>query len=115
MSNFITCGAYDPGNGFSDVLADTSTGDVILDSDLLGRVFMSELAVIDPIPMQDLSVVQKICEYFDCDGVIMSHRNLITLKGATATYRDYADNSKVVQTIEFSTDLEADVVIDSVD
>lgn len=115
MANFITCGAYDPGNGFSDVLADTATGDVILDSDLLGRVFMSELAVIDPIPMQDYAVVQKICEYFGCDGVILSHRNLITLKGNVATYRDYVDNSKVIQTIEFSTDLEADVVIDAVE
>ena len=111
MAKFVTCGAYDAGSGFSDIHVNPATGDVILDSDLLGRVYMSELAVLDPIPVPEPTVVSNICEYFDCDGIIMSHRNLITLKGTEATYRDYADNTKVVQVIEFSTDMEAAVTI----
>lgn len=111
MAKFVNCGVFDPGNGYSDIYADPATGDVVLDSDLLGRVFMSELAVLDPLPVPEMSAVSKICQYFDCDGIIMSNRNLITLKGNTATYRDYADNSKIIQTIEFNTDLEADVII----
>ena len=112
MANFITCGAYDSGNGFSDIHVDTVTGDVILDSDLLGKVYMAELAVLDPIVAPDIAVIEKICNYFSCDGVIMSHRNLITLKDNVAEYRDYANNSTVLKTIVFNTDMEANVVID---
>lgn len=109
MSSFVNCGAFDTGNGFSDIYADELTGDVVLDSDLLGRVFLSELSVVDPLPLSDESVIQKLCSYLDCDGVIMSQRHLITLKGETAYYRNYVNKEIVEHTVEFNTDMVADV------
>ena len=111
MANYVVCGIYNPGNGYSDIYVDTATGDVILDSDLIGRVYLNELCVLDAATVTETSSLEKICDYFDCDGVILSDRHLITLRGLKAEYRNYADNSKIEHEVEFDTDLEADVIL----
>lgn len=111
MANYVVCGIYNPGTGYSDIYVDTATGDVILESDLIGRVYLNEMCVLDAIPVYETNALENICSYFDCDGVILSNRHLITLKGLKAEYRDYADNTKVEHVVEFDTDLEADVIL----
>ena len=112
MSSFVVCGAFDSGNGFSDIYADQLTGDVVLDSDLIGRVFMAELSVVDPIEISDEAVLSKLCNHLDCDGVILSNRHLITLKGSTAFYRNYVNKDVIEHTVDFHTDFTADVELD---
>lgn len=108
MDRFVVCGAYDDGNGMCDIIADTVTGDAVLCSDLLGNCYISEVTVVDALPCGEHDAMRKILDYFQCQGVIMSQRNLITLNDGKAYYRNYADNSKIEHTAEYNTDIVCD-------
>ena len=109
MARFTNCGVYNNGAGLCDVLADNVTGELILLSDLQGNCYFSELTCLDPIPVADDTVMEKMLAYFGADGGILSQRHIITLKDNVASYRNYADNTKVEQTVQFDTDMVCDI------
>lgn len=111
MSRFTNCGVYDCGMGLCPIYADCVTGEVILASDLQGNCYMSELTVLDALPVSDDDSMQKVMKHFDADGIILSSRNLITLKGSTAEYRNYVDTSVVEHTVEFDTDIQCEITV----
>lgn len=109
MARFVNCGIYNNGIGLCNIYADTITGELIIQSDLQGNCYMSELTVLDPIQNPGDDVLQKVMKHFEADGVILSDRHLITLKDEQAYYRNYADNTKVENVIAFDTDMQCDI------
>lgn len=101
MKSYVTCGMLDSGVGYSDILCDASTGDVILCSDLLGDSLFSNVTVMDPMPYDKESIIENLCDYFKCDGAILSESYLITLRDGVAEYRSYADTSVVKHTVSY--------------
>ena len=57
----------------------TATGEVVMLSDLLGNCYLSEITVLDPNVTKNEQVLHKMLAHFQCDGIIMSERHLITL------------------------------------
>ena len=101
MREYVTCGAIDCGNGWSDIVVEPITGDTICCNDLLGDSLFSNISVADPMPFENEEAIRKVCEHFNCDGVIMSASYLITLKDDVASYRNYLDNTKVEHRVEY--------------
>lgn len=108
MKDYVTCGMLDSGVGYSDILCDPKTGDVILCSDLLGDSLFSNVTVMDPNAYPNEGVITNICDYFNCDGAILSNSYLITLKDGVATYRSYADTSKIMHTVNYDLNMSYD-------
>lgn len=109
MARFVTCGVYNNGAGLCDILCDTVTGELILLDDIGGNSYISELTVMDPIRVDETNGLQKTIEYFEADGVVMSQSYLVTFKDGVASYRGFLDNSKVLKTIEFDTDMVCEI------
>lgn len=108
MKDYVTCGMLDSGVGYSDILCDPKTGDVILCSDLLGDSLFSNITVMDPSTYQNDSVITNVCQYFKCDGAILSESYLITLKDGVASYRSFADTSKILHTVAYDLNMSYD-------
>lgn len=109
MSRFVTCGAFNNGMGLCDILVDTVTGELILLDDIGGNSYISELTVMDPITPEEDANLQKVLDYFGADGVVMSQSYLVTLKDGVASYREFADNSKIVKEIQYDTDMVCEI------
>lgn len=105
MKNFVTCGMLKVSVGFSDIVCDTSTGDLIFCDDINGNCVMSNLSIVDPIPTDGSPAPAKIIESTGADGVIMSDTYLIILKDGIAEYRDYADATKIIHTVNYDLDI----------
>ena len=101
MSKYVTCGLLDTGVGFSDILCDPDTGDVIYCSDLLGDSLFSNITVMDPIELENDSVIEILCEYFKCDGAILSESFVIILRDGVAEYHCYDDTSKIKHIVNY--------------
>lgn len=108
MTGYVTCGALDTGNGFSDIVVNVETGDAVCCSDLLGDSLLSNVAVLDPIHFDNAPLLDKLCEHFDCDGVIMSGKHLITLKDNKAYYRNYGNNEMIEHVVDFDLNVSYD-------
>lgn len=104
MSKFITCGTMKLGVGFSDIVCDVTTGDLIFCDDVNGNCIMSNMSLTNPMPILSEEAVTNILSYTKADGVIMSDMYLIILRDGVAEYRDYADPNKVIHVVEFDTD-----------
>lgn len=98
---FITCGAIESGAGLDDIVVNEKTGDAVVISDLQGNRYLTGFKVEHPILCTDETNFQKLIDYFNCDGVILSQEYLITLKDYTASYRDYVDKQKIVLTVDY--------------
>lgn len=101
MKYLMHCGAMRESVGLSDIVCDASTGDVVLVSDMMGQCLFSNVSVADPTYFADPAVVNKLCDTYDCDGVIMTYSYLITLKDNIASYRSFLDLENVAHTVEF--------------
>lgn len=115
MAQYKKCGIIVRDGEVYDLVSDTATGEVVMISDLLGNCYLSEITVLDPNVTKNEKVLHKMLEHFQCDGIIMSERHLITLHGDEAQYRAYVDTDAVVQTVQFDTDMECMERISSYD
>ena len=106
MKDFITCGTLKVGLGFSDIVCDPSTGDLIFCDDINGNCIMSSMSITDPMNMENNSAaLERLVADANADGVILSETYLIVLKDFVAEYRAYGDNTKVVHRVEFDLDI----------
>jgi hypothetical protein len=105
MKDFVTCGSLKIGNGFSDIVCDPATGDLIFCDDINGNCVMSNMSITDPINTEYSPAVDKIIESTGADGVIMSETYLIILKDFEAEYRDYTDPMQVLHKVSFDIDI----------
>ena len=105
MSNLLKCGVLDCGTGYSDVLLDPETDDLIVDSDLLGCCLLGDLCGRDPLVVDD-STYEKMCETYNCDGIILLEAYIIRLymESMTAEYYEYGAE-KPKHTVKFNTDV----------
>lgn len=101
MKYLMHCGAMRESVGLSDIVCDAATGDVVLVSDIMGQCLFSNVSVADPAHFTDPAVINKLCDAYNCDGVIMTDSYLITLKDDVASYRSYLDLEKVAHTVEY--------------
>jgi len=106
MKQFVTCGTMKVSVGFSDIVCDPSTGDLIFCDDVMGNCVMSNLTIVDPIDVDGSPAVDKILADTKVDGVIMSESYLILLKDGVAEYRDYSNATRIVHTVNFDLDIE---------
>ena len=104
MSKFVTCGKLDKGHGFSDIVCDITTGELIYCDDIEGNCIMSNLSLQDPIDIEHSPAADNILEYSGAEGVIMSNTYLIIINGDVAEYRDYSNFDRVLHRVEFDTD-----------
>ena len=112
MRKYVTCGTLKVGVGFSDILCDLSTGDLIFCDDINGNCVMSNMSVTDPICTKDSPAVSNILASTGADGVIMSESYLIILRDGVAEYRDYVDATKIKHVVNYDLDIEYDHSID---
>lgn len=105
MSKFVTCGTLKVGLGFSDIVCDVTTGDLIFCDDVNGNCLMSNLAITDPICTEGSPAPDNIINSTKADGVIMSESYLIILRDGVAEYRDYANGTCVLHTVEYDLDI----------
>jgi hypothetical protein len=103
MGEFVTCGLLKVNEGYSDIVCDPSTGDLIFCDDILGNSVFSNLSISDPVPM-DADVLLNIIDQTHADGVIMSGTYLIILNDYTAEYREFAKNMEVAMTTTYDLD-----------
>lgn len=101
MKYLMHCGAMKESVGLSDIVCDSTTGDVVLVSDIMGQSLFSNVSVADPMHFADPAVINKLCDAYDCEGVIMTASYLITLKDNVASYREFLNLEKVVHTVEY--------------
>lgn len=101
MKDYITCGAFGDGNVYSDIVVDPVTGDTILCSDLLGDSLFSNITIMEPTYFDNEAVVRKMCEHFQCKGVIMCSQFLITLKEDKAEYREFSNTDNIVHEVGY--------------
>lgn len=111
MSQFVKCGALDAGAGACDLVVDIVTGEVVIMSDLLGNCYLSEITVLDPITPASTEAAMKVAAHFNADGVIMSMRNIITIVGNKATYRNFTHHDQIESEIVFDTDVQCETPI----
>lgn len=106
MAELIECGTLKNGGCYSPILCDPATGDLVYDSDLMGKTLFSDIALNDPLPMAT-EVVEKIARQVEdeADGVICSSRYIVFLKDGVATYRYNYSSSKVEFTCNYSLDI----------
>lgn len=108
MKEFVTCGTLKAGVGFSDIVCDPSTGDLIFCDDIMGNCIMSNMSILDPICVEGSPAISKILEDTEADGVIMSATYLIILRDGVAEYRSYAEATNVMHRVEYDLDIEYD-------
>lgn len=104
MKNLVTCGTLKGGLGYSDIVCDPSTGDLIFCDDLNGNCVMSNLSVTDPLDVSE-NVLHNIMKETNSDGVIMSATYIITIKDNTAEYRKVDCPSVIEHNVTFDTDV----------
>lgn len=103
MADFIYCGLLSVNADPSPIVCDPSTGDLVLVDDILGNSILSNLSIVDPIPM-DESVLRKLLTQVDGCGVIMSSTYMIVLKEDKAEYHSFADMSKIEHVVDYDYD-----------
>lgn len=106
----ILCGKLRAGLGFDNIYCDPSTGDVVYDSDIMGRCLISNVSVIDPTTVSD-EVFDKVIADLNADGVIFSDKYLIVLKDEKAEFREYesAMQAKLVVDYDLSVEYEGSI------
>lgn len=112
VNRFVTCGTLKESVGFSDIVCDITTGDLIFCDDVNGNCIMSNMSVTDPMYIDGSPAPMNIVNEMGLDGVIMSDSYLITLKDGVAEYRDYSDAMKVMHRVEYDLDIEYDGELD---
>ena len=106
MKDFVTCGTLKVGVGYSDIVCDVSTGDLIFCDDINGNCLMSNMSITDPICTEGSPALDNILSATNAIGAIMSESYLIVLFPDVAEYRNYADATKVIHRVEYDLDTE---------
>lgn len=107
MKELIECGTLANAGEYSPILCDPITGDVVYDSDIMGRILFSDITVADPLCMP-YEAIMKIARGIEneADGVICTNTYIIFLKDGIATYRRNYSSNKVEHTVKYSLDIE---------
>lgn len=106
MSKLVLCGVMRSGTGagYSDLVCNTSTGEVIYCDDLNGNCVVSNVSVRNPMELPD-DVYLSMLDQIPADGIIATEEYMITLRGDQAEFRSVMDAEKVVHTVTFDTDV----------
>ena len=112
MKELITCGTLKVGVGFSDIVCDPSTGDLIFCDDINGTCLMSNLAITDPICTDGSPALDNIIATTGAIGAILSESYLIVLRENVAEYRSYTAATKIIHSVEYDLDTEYEGQID---
>lgn len=108
MRELTNCGTLKMGLGYSPILCDNMTGDVVYDSDVLGKCLFSNVAVTDGVLMAD-TIINNIMSQLEPEGyigVIVTNTYLIKLKEGKAYYCSFVDTTKVLHVVDFDLDTE---------
>lgn len=105
MAKLVMCGKLKKGFGFSPIYCDPTTGDVVLDSDAMGKCIISNVSITDPINVPD-GVFDKIISDTNAAGVIMSDTYLVVLQEDTAEFREYANAMETKMVVDYDLDME---------
>lgn len=107
MKDLIECGTLANGGEYSPILCDPITGDVVYDSDIMGKLLFSDITVADPLSISS-EAIMRIAEGIqgEADGVICTNTFIIFLKNGVATYRRNYSSNVVEHTVKYSLDIE---------
>lgn len=101
------CGYLKESRGFSPIVCDPVTGDLILNDDIVGNCIISEISVPDPVST-DAEYCQRVIKHFKCDGVVKTDSYLITIRDYVAEFRSYYDINNIAKTVAFDLNAEYD-------
>lgn len=105
MKRAVKCGVFDAGNGFEIVGALSDTGDLIVDENLMGTIYLNPVQVPNPMYFESDEAAIGICEALGCQGVVLASDALITFRGDVAEFREITNTDRIIKTVEFDTDL----------
>lgn len=111
MSKLVKCGIMKCALGFSDIMCDQITGDLVLRDDMNGNCLMSNISLKDPITAED-KVLYKLMEQTDSIGAAMSADYIITFKEETCDYRELSNPLEVWKTFEYDTNIVYEDIIE---
>lgn len=103
MANAVKCGIINLGNGIMPIVCLQETGDLVVIDDLMGRNYISEITVEDPIPFKsDEGILKRL----GCRGVVTSGDGLYVFH--EDTYQYFALPDLQTPTLESSYDTDAE-------
>ena len=106
MRELVECGTLSNGGDYCPIVCDPMTGDVVYDSDIMGKTLFSDITVADPLylPPEAISKIARgVADV--ADGIICTNTYIIFLKDGVATYRFNSSSDKVEHTVNYSLDI----------
>lgn len=113
MSKFVTCGKLKLGTGYSDIVCDVTTGDLIFCDDANGNCLISGIPCVpDPFDVTDSPAIDKIITQMECDGAILTGRYLITFNDFKAEFRNCSEPTIIKHSCDVDFNIEYDEPIE---